>query len=79
MSNKKKWIVTTAPEGSLSEIKKNLAEAGFEVDEVFEEIGSIVARGDDDAVGRVRSIPGVADVSPEEPIDIGPPDARVTW
>lgn len=79
MSNNKRWVVTASGDRPLSEVRKDLADAGFEVDQVFDEIGSIVGSGDKDAAENFRTIPGVADVSPEEPIDIGPPDSPTTW
>lgn len=79
MAENKKWVVTTSGDRPLSEVKEKLAEAGFSVDQVFDEIGSITGSGGDDVAERLRSVPGVTDVSPDSPIDIGPPDAPVTW
>jgi hypothetical protein len=79
MVEKKKWVVSTSGERPLSEVKKKLTEAGFAVEQVLDAIGSITGSAGDSVVKSVRSIPGVADVSPETPIDIGPPDAPVTW
>jgi len=78
MAEGKKWIVTTSPE-KVSDVKKRLAEAGFSVDQVLHEIGSITGTASDDVIKKVRSVDGVADVSPDHPIDIGPPDSPVTW
>jgi hypothetical protein len=78
MAKTKKWIVTTSPE-QISDVKKRLAEAGFSVDQVLHEIGSITGTASEDVIKKVRSVDGVADVSPDHPIDIGPPDSPVTW
>lgn len=78
MAKGKKWIVTTSPE-KISEVKKKLTEAGFSVDQVLDEIGSITGSASDEVIKKVRSVDGVADVSPDHPIDIGPPDSPVTW
>jgi hypothetical protein len=75
----KNWVVTTSGDRAIEDIEKRLAESGFAVDEVFGEIGSIIGSASDDVVERVRGLPGIADVSPQAPIDIGPPDAPVTW
>jgi len=75
--NGKKWIVTTSGERSLSDVKKQLAESGFAVDQVLDEIGIITGTSSDEDVERVRSVKGVADVSPDEVVDIGPPDAPI--
>ena len=77
MAKGKKWIVTTSGKGSLSEVKKKLTESGFTVDKVLEEIGVITGTSSDDDVEKVRKVSGVTDVSPDEKVDIGPPDAPI--
>ena len=79
MAEEKKWVVTTSGEKPLSDVTEKLTEAGFAVDQVLDAIGSITGSAGEDVAERLRSIPGVSDVSPESPIDIGPPDAPVTW
>jgi len=78
MAKQKRWVVTTSGNQPLSDVRKNLVESGFTVDQVLGEIGLITGAAEDDVVGRVRKIPGVVDVSPEASIDIGPPDAPIT-
>ncbi len=77
MAKGKRWIVTTSGKRSLKEVKKKLTESGFEVEQSLDEIGIITGRSKDDNVDKLRSVDGVADVSPDEQIDIGPPDAPV--
>ena len=79
MASGKRWIVTTSSDRSLGDVKKNLSETGFAVDQVLDEIGCIIGSASDDVAKKLRRIPGVADVSLETPVDIGPPDAPVTW
>jgi len=80
MSKSKKWIVTTSGDRPLSAIQKDLAETGFTVDQVLDQIGCITGSASDAIAERLRMIPGVDDVSPEPPsINIGPPDAPITW
>ena len=79
MAKKKRWIVTTSGNRTLSDVKKNLSEAGFTVDQVLDEIGCITGSASDTVAKKLQVIPGVADVSAETSIDIGPPDAPVTW
>jgi hypothetical protein len=78
MAKQKRWIVTTSGDRSLSDVRRNLVESGFTVDQVLGEIGLITGVAEDDVAEKVRKIPGVVDVSAEEPIEIGPPDAPVT-
>jgi len=79
MSNDKKWIVTISGDQPISNIRKDLVKTGFTIDQVLDEIGSIIGFASNDVAERLRAIPGVADVSPDTPIDIGPPDAPETW
>lgn len=79
MSNSKKWIVTANDKNVLGDVKKKLTENGFVVDQVLEEVCCITGSANEDIIGRLRTIPGVADVSPEGEINIGPPDAPTTW
>jgi len=77
MAKGKRWIVTTSGKDSIKGVKKKLTESGFKVDQVLDEIGVITGTSKDDDVERLRSVPGVVDVSPDEKVDIGPPDAPV--
>jgi hypothetical protein len=79
MAETKRWIVTTSGDRPLSDIKKDLTKTGFATGEVLDEIGIITGAAPDAIADRLRAIPGVTDVSPEGVIDIGPPDAPVTW
>lgn len=79
MAKDKTWLVTTSGDRPLSEVKKDLAKHGFTIGEVLGEIGVITGSGGDAVAKKLRAIPGVVDVSPDTPIDIGPPDAPVTW
>jgi hypothetical protein len=54
-------------------------EALFAIDGVLEEIGIITGSATDSVAEAVRAIPGVADVSPDQPVDVGPPDSETTW
>lgn len=77
MTKGKRWIVTTTGKGSLEAVKKKLTKSGFTVDKVLDEIGIITGTTKDDDVERFRSVDGVADISPDEDVDIGPPDAPI--
>jgi hypothetical protein len=79
MAENRGWVVTASADRSLADIKRDLEAAGFSVHQVHEEIGSITGAATDDTAHKLRSIAGVVDVSPDTPIDIGPPDSRNTW
>lgn len=80
MPETKRWIVTTSGDRPLGDVEKSLTDAGFTVEETLEAIGCVIGtQSDENDTDQLRAIPGVADVSPEEIISIGPPDADPTW
>jgi hypothetical protein len=79
MAVTKSWVVTTSADRPISDITRELKEAGFDVGQVLEEIGSITGDAAEETITKLRSIRGVVDVSPDLPIDIGPPDSPETW
>jgi hypothetical protein len=79
MPQSKSWIVTTSSSRPIAEIADELKGLGFSIGQVLEEVGSITGQAGDDAITRAKSIAGVVDVSPDAPIDIGPPDSPDTW
>ncbi|HEX7174768.1 MAG TPA: hypothetical protein VF240_05750 [Pyrinomonadaceae bacterium] len=78
MADKKRWVITASDDRSLKDIKKRVTESGFDIDQVLDEIGCITGVASDDVAESLRSVPGVADVSPEPSVDIGPPDAPLS-
>ncbi len=76
---KNTWVVTTSRDRPLADIAKDLSRAGFAIDQTLEQIGVFTGKSDDKAVGKARAIRGVADVSPDQPVNIGPPNSRDTW
>jgi hypothetical protein len=79
MPKPKRWIVTTSADRPMKAIVKDLEAAGFSIGRINDVIGSISGAASDDAVGKMKTVPGVVDVSPDAPIDIGPPDSKKTW
>lgn len=79
MAGTDKWVVSTSGDRPLEEIERDLKQGGFAVAEVLGEIGCITGEASADVADKLRRIPGVADVSPQGVIDIGPPDATDTW
>ena len=73
------WIVTTSPDRPVAEIARDLSAAGFEVDQTLGEIGVITGSSGEAAVRKARGIRGVADISPDAPVSVGPPKGRDTW
>jgi len=79
MPDHRGWIVTTSSDRPIEDIADDLKKAGFSVERVLAEIGSITGAAADETVTKLRSIPGVVDVSPDSPIEIGLPDAGEPW
>jgi hypothetical protein len=78
-SNKKTWIITTSGDRSMREITKDLSAAGILGAMVLKDVGVVTGTAAAAAVPKLRKVRGVVDVSPDTPIDIGPPDSSETW
>ena len=79
MAESKKWVVTTSPDHTFGEVARELERAGFAIEQQLDAVGVVIGAGDDAMAERMRGIKGVTDVSPDTPIDIGPPDSPRTW
>lgn len=79
MAENIRWVVTSSGGRPLKDVAADVEAAGFAIDEVLEAIGIITGSATESVAERVRAIPGVADVSPDQPVDIGPPNSETTW
>ena len=77
-SKKQSMVITTSGKRPIQEVAKELKDAGFEVEQVLEEIKVITGKGPAGADKKLRSIKDVADVSEDNPVSIGPPDAEIS-
>ena len=75
---KQSLVITTSGDRSIHDVANDLRAAGLEVDQVLEFTGTVTGSGHPQIAERLRSVPGVADVSPDHPIDIGPPGAPIS-
>lgn len=73
------WVVTSSGERPLHDIASDLKAKGVTIEAVLDEIGCITIQGGKGTEGTARKVKGVADVSPNAPIDIGPPNSSDTW
>jgi hypothetical protein len=80
MAQKKKqqMVITISGERPIHEVARDLEAAGFQVDQVLEFTGTVTGSAHPKTAERLRGIRGVADVSEDHPVDIGPPDAPVS-
>ena len=79
MAQRKTWIVTLSGDRPIADVRKAVSAAGFKVQQVLDAVGSITGSADDATAAKVRRIKGVADVSPDTTIGVGPPDSDTTW
>ena len=70
-------IVTLSGERKVREVARDLKAAGLKIDQVLEETGIITGAADTGVHPKLRKVHGVADVSADHPVDIGPPDSEV--
>jgi hypothetical protein len=75
---KQRLVIMISNKRPIHEVAHDLKKAGLRVDQVLENIGSVTGSAEMGAVERLRSIPGVADVSPDHPVNIGPPGTPVS-
>jgi hypothetical protein len=75
---KQSLVVTLTGDRPIHEVAGKLRAAGLTVDQVMESVGIVTGSAPPDATIRLRRVRGVADVSPDHPVDIGPPDAPVS-
>jgi len=79
VSDIRNWVVTLAAGDDAAKVASSLERAGFEIDQQMSEIGVITGRSNHEVAERARNLPGVADIAPESPIDIGPPGSPESW
>ena len=80
MANKTKLnlVITISGKVPIHQVASDLRAAGLQVDQVLDAVGSVTGSAHSDTVARLRSVPGVANVSPDHPVDIGPPGAAIS-
>jgi hypothetical protein len=74
MSDKPTWIITASGDRPVAALTADLRKAGLVVGNVMAEIGVITGQCTNSQAAALRKVAGVADVSPDAPVDIGPPD-----
>ena len=68
-------VVTITGDRPIHEVADDLKAAGLTVDQVLTSIGIVTGSAEPEAAERLQKVRGVADVSPDHPVDIGPPGA----
>ena len=75
---KQAFVVTCSGNRPIHAVARDLKAAGFEVGQVLDSIGSVTGFAHPKITKQLKSIRGVADVSEDHPVDIGPPGAPVS-
>jgi hypothetical protein len=71
-------VVTVSPDRNIVEVARDLEAAGFDVEQVLDTIGVVTGSARADKLTKLRAVRGVADISSDHDIDIGPPGAPVS-
>jgi hypothetical protein len=71
-------IITVSDDRTVHDVARDLKAAGLDVDQVLEHTRTVTGSAHPDAMRRLRGIKGVVDVSPDHPVDIGPPGAPIS-
>lgn len=74
MPDKPTWIITASGERPVADVVADLRKAGLVVGSLLAEIGVITGQCSPAQADALRKVAGVADVTPDAPVDIGPPD-----
>jgi hypothetical protein len=70
-------IVTLSGNRDVDAVSRDLKRAGLRIDQVLEPTGIVTGKADPGTTKKLRQVRGVADVSADHPVDIGPPDSDV--
>ena len=71
-------VITLSGDRPIHEVADDLKAAGLSVDQVLTSTGIVTGSALPEAVARLRNVRGVADVSPDHPVDIGPPGSQIS-
>ncbi|HQR13134.1 MAG TPA: hypothetical protein PLZ37_01170 [Nitrospira sp.] len=79
MTETKSWIIAVSNDRPIQDIAKDLTNAGLRGTKVLKEINVITGKAANNVLEKLRKVRGVIDVSPDVPVDVGPPDSPNTW
>jgi hypothetical protein len=71
-------VITLSGDRPAGEVTAELEAAGLKIDQVLSEVGVITGSAPAAATARLRQVNGVADVSPDHAVDVGPPGSPVS-
>ena len=71
--DKPTWVITASGDRPGAAVAADLRKAGLVVSSLLAEIGVITGQCTEAQAAALRKVAGVADVSPDAAVDIGPP------
>jgi hypothetical protein len=74
----KRTLVTVSSDRPIHHVAEELKAAGMNVDQVLEFTGTVTGSTLADTQDKLRGVTGVADVSVDHPVDVGPPGEPVS-
>jgi len=77
-SAKQSLVVTVSKDRHVNDVVHDLKAAGLEVEGVLDAIGVVTGSASAKSIAGLRKVRGVADVSSDHKVDIGPPDAPIS-
>jgi len=75
----RKWIVTLEGDGSPEQIAEHLRARGFVVEQVLAAVGVITGQATDSTVEKLRMLPGLQSIEPDQPIQLPDSSTGITW
>ncbi len=75
---KQPLVITMSGDRPIHDVANDLRAAGLDVNQVLEFTGTVTGSAHPHAADQLRGIAGVADVSPDFGVDIGPPGAPIS-
>ena len=77
-SAKQSLVVTVSKDRHIDDIVPDLKAAGLVVDGVLDAIGVVTGSAPAKSIAALRKVRGVADVSSDHKVDIGPPNSPIS-
>ncbi len=71
-------VIVTLNAGAPAGVRRRLADAGLEIENILDAIGIITGACDAGDLAGLRQVEGVAAVERDTTVDIGPPDAELS-
>lgn len=75
----RRWIVTLTGDASPEQIADDLRAMGFMVELVLGDVGVITGQASDSTVEKLKVLPTLQSIEPDQPIQLPDPSTCITW